>query len=157
MASAVKQANEREHAAEAEVRDAMKRIDELELQQASLSQAHNELVGKLQLREKETQTNVEQLEASVNALNDTLRQLHEAQRQHELLAQQNDSLETGLKSVQEQSTVHDSPVLGSLTLNHLFRRHRTKTDWVLSSIEKDCTHWPLKLNRMEDNDDKVHY
>ncbi|WP_299018481.1 DNA-binding protein [uncultured Photobacterium sp.] len=102
VASAVNQANERERVAEAEVRDAMKRIDELEAQLASLSQAHTEFVDKLQQREQENQKVAEQLESSVNALNDTLRQLHETQRQHDLLTQQNDALETGLNNVQKQ-------------------------------------------------------
>lgn len=101
VANAVNQANEREYAAEAEVRDAMKRIDDLETQLASLSQAHTELVGKSQQRENENQKIAKQLESSVNALNDTLRQLHEEQRQHERLAQHNDALEADLDSVQE--------------------------------------------------------
>ena len=40
--------------------------------------------------------------------------------------------------------------------SRLSRRHRTRTEWVHSSIEKDCTHWPFKLNRADDNDDKVY-
>lgn len=101
VASAVSQANERERAAEAEVRDAMKRIDDLEAQLSSLSQARTGLLAKLQQREQENQQTSEQLEASVNALNDTLRQLHEEQRQHERLAHYNDALEADLDSVQE--------------------------------------------------------